>query len=104
MNWLGGFLRFRTSLVDARLVGLFSFALARQLVKAVDGRSPEHGCVASDRGLTGALDPRHAPIQRLDQLTELLQQLGVYLHDLTPVRVAWRREAFHTSPQLQQRQ
>ena len=73
-------------------------------MKAIDGRCPEHGRVASDRGLTCALDARHAPIQRLYQLTELLQQLGVYLHDLTPVRVARRREAFHTSPQLQQRQ
>jgi hypothetical protein len=74
-------------------------------MKAIDGRCPEHGRVASDGGLSCALDARHAPIQRLYQLPQLLHQLGItYVHDLTPVRGLRRREAFQTSPQLQQRQ
>lgn len=73
-------------------------------MKAIDGRCPEHGRVASDRGLTCPLDAGDAPIQSFYQLPKLPQQIRVYRHDLTPVRGARRREAFHTSPQLQQRQ
>ena len=75
-------------------------------MKAADGRRPELGGIASDCGLTGALDARHAAIQRRNQLPQFLHELGInYVHDLTPGRVIpRRREAFQTSPQLRHRQ
>jgi hypothetical protein len=85
---------------------LFKLGAGRELVKTADGRRPELGRVASDRGLPGALDARHATIQRRNQLPQLLHELGIdYVHDLTPGRVMLRRrEAFQTSPQLRHRQ
>ena len=77
-----------------------------QLMKTADGRCPEHGRIARDCGLAGALDPRYAAIQGRNQLTQLLYELWIrYVHDLTPGRVVpRRREAFQTSPQLRHRQ